>query len=57
VFAAQRRYVDLGACRAGEATQKIATAVTRAAYQGLTPVPAAVSANAKRLGRKRLKTF
>jgi hypothetical protein len=52
-FSAHDRLMTTAARRAADATQKISTAMTRAAAECLTPIHSTVSANAKRLGRKK----
>ncbi len=51
-LAAQRRFINSAGQRAGDASQKISAAMTRAAIKGLAPVHTAVTANARRLGRR-----
>jgi hypothetical protein len=52
-IAAQNRFMNNAAKQVGDATQKIATAVARAAAKGLKPVHTTASANARRLGRNK----
>jgi hypothetical protein len=51
-FATQRQLMDSAGQRASDASQKISAAMTRAAAKGLAPVHTAVTANARRLGRR-----
>ncbi len=52
-FSAQSRFVNAASQRASDAAQEFSTALVRAAAAGLKPMHTRVSANAKRLGRKR----
>jgi hypothetical protein len=52
-IAAQTRFMNNAAKQVGDATEKISTAVARAAAKGLKPVHTVASGNARRLGRKR----
>jgi hypothetical protein len=51
-FTAQRRFINSAGQCAGDASQKIAAAMTRAGIKGRTPLHTAVTANARRLDHR-----
>jgi hypothetical protein len=52
-FTAQTRLINAAGKRASDASQKISTAMTRVAVEGIAPVHSAVTANARRLARRK----